>query len=226
MTTLKNLSAQAMRLLSNGPVPRDSKLSDLYIQTEIRQVANKLLRLEYFNALNNGDRDVDPYCIGTYTVDVEEHDDGRNFATLPVMPMILRGRGREDVQGNIGIQQIKPVSSNPDLNHAMIPIMPNEAEIFKPLLVNDEILKDQWTFEPDRYKVWFSERNERTLIEDGIEEVEMKICVLDPNQIGEGDIFPIPPEMEIDILKEILLLHGYQPAAAVDLINDDNPNSR
>lgn len=217
MTTLRKLSAQAMRLLSSGPVPRDSKLSDLYIQTEIRQIANKLLKVEYFNTLNAGDRDVAPHCIGTYTVAVQESG-GRNFATLPAMPMIM--------PGGVGIQQVKPITSNPEMDHAMIPIMPNEAEIFKPLLIKDEILKDQWTFEPDRYKVWFSTRNDRTLIEDEITSVEMKICVLDPAQIGEDDILPVPPEMEIDILKEVLVLHGYQPAMAVDLVNDDNTNSR
>lgn len=214
MTTLRSLSAQAMRLLSNGPVPRDSKLSDLYIQTEIRQIAHKLMRIENFNSMNAGDRDVAPNCIATYTVDVVEHADGRNYSLLPAQPMRLRD----------GIQQVKPVSSNADVNHAMIPIMPNEAEIFKPLLINDEILKDQWTFEPDRDRVWFSERNDRTLLEEGIDEVEMKICVIDPAQIGEDDMFPVPPEMEIDILKEVLVLHGYKPGDAVDLINNGNPN--
>jgi hypothetical protein len=50
------------------------------------------------------------------------------------------------------------------------------------------------------------------------------MCVVDPSSISEDDNLPVPPEMEIDIIKEVLMLHGYRAEDAHDMINDGNPN--
>lgn len=214
MTTLKKLSYQGMRLLSGGTKPRDSKLSDQYIQEEIKQITAKLIRTEWFGLKNAGENAVSPYCIATYPNLAVQSDatSGRNYIDLPAQPM--------NIPGGEGIQQVKPQTGEPDIDRAMVLIKPNEFEMFRSLLVGAEIMKDQFCAEPDRSKIWFTEINDETLLDQDITDVELKMVVIDPSQVGENDAYPIPPEMEIDILKELLVLHGYNPQQAHDMIND------
>lgn len=221
MTTLRKLSAQARKLLSAGTQPKDSKLRDRYVQEEIRQIAHKMMKLEFFTTKNDGGSDVYPLGIATYSNVTVQNDTTikRNYIDLPAFPMNL--------PGGVGVQQVRPQTGVVTNDRAMIPIMPHELELFSSLLVGAEILKDQWCFEVDRDRILFTERNNKTFLTafpGG--KVELKMVVLDPDQIDEDDNLPVPPEMEFDILKEVLVLHGYTPTQAYDMVNDSNPNSK
>lgn len=218
MITLVKIKAQVKRLLSAGTAPKDSKLNDDYLIMELRQVSYGLLKLEWFNSKNEGDNSILPLCIATYENVTVLNDTvrKRNYCVKPAYAMAL--------PGGIGIQQVKPFTGIPARDVAMIPIQPHEWELFRSLLVGEEILKDQFTFEDDRDKIWFSKKNNKTLLESLITKVEIKMAVHDPTQLSETDPYPIPPEMEMEIIKGVLLLHGYTPAVAHDMINNDNSN--
>jgi hypothetical protein len=217
MTTLRKLASQVIRLLSAGPKTKDSKLSEAYIQTEIRQVTHKLIKGEWFASKNDNDHVVNHLYVGTYR-DIEvqlDEDRNRCYALLPCYPIAL--------PNHLGIQEVKPQTTNVHEYVAMIPINPQELELFRSLNVGQEILSDQWTYEPARDRVWFTERNDETLLDAGIEDVEMRLVVIDPAQIDENDNYPIDPALEIDLIKEVLMLHGYTTKEAADLINDSVP---
>jgi hypothetical protein len=205
-------------MLSAGTTPKDSNLNDAYIKAEIVQVTNQKLKIEHYANMKEGGRDVLPQCIATYSSVAVVNDTTfkRNYSVLPAYPMNL--------PNGVGIQQVRPQTGVPARDTAMIPIMPHEMELFKSLLVGSEILKDQWTFEPDRNKVWYSRKNNKTLLEDGISAVEIKMVVYDPSAIAEDDNYPIPPEMEIEIITGVLMLHGFTTKEILDSINNDNAN--
>lgn len=207
-----------MRLLSGGTTPKDSKLSRPYIIEELRQVSFGLLKLEWYNGKNAGDNSVLPLCIATYPSIAVSNDTvrKRNYCLKPAFFMNL--------PGGIGIQQVKPQTGIPSIDVAMIPIMPLEMELFKSLLVGSEIMKDQFTFEDDRNKIWFSKKNNKTVLESNISLVEIKGLVHDPAQIDENDEYPVPPEMQMAMIRGVLELHGYTPQKAADLVNNDNSN--
>jgi len=219
MTTLTKLCAQVKRLLSAGTTPKDSKLSDAYIIEELRQVSYGLLKLEWYAGKNEGDNSVLPLCIATYESQTVLNDTTRkrNYIVKPAYSMNL--------PGGIGIQQIKPQTGIPTIDVAMIPVQPHEWELFRSLLVGSEILKDQFTFEEDRNKIWFTKKANKTLLESRITLVEVKMLVHDPAQISATDSYPVPPEMEMEMVKGVLMLHGYTPQKAADLVNNDNPNN-
>ncbi len=219
MTTLTKLCFQVKRLLSAGTTPKDSKLNDAYIIEELRQVSYGLLKLEWYNSKNEGDNSVLPLCIATYDNVTVLNDTlrKRNYCVKPAYSMNL--------PGGIGIQQVKPITGISSKDVAMIPIQPHELELFRSLLVGAEIMKYLWTFEDDRDKLWFSKKNEKTLIESGITRLEVKQIVHDPSQLDENDPYPIPPEMELTIIKEVLALHGYTSKELHDQINNENPNA-
>lgn len=217
MTSLKKLQYQIDRLLSAGPKTKDSKLSAKYIQTEIIQVANSLIKLEHYQKMNRGERDVNALCIATYEGLVVKDDDkyGRKYIDLPAYP--------ENLPDGLGIQQVKPETGNPTDDRAMVIIMPNEIEIFGELLFGMEILKDQFCAQPDRNKIFFTPKNDETLIDAGIETVELQMIIIDPAQLDEEDPFPISPAQEMDVIKGVLQLHGYTTKEVADLVNDGIP---
>lgn len=217
MTSLKKLQYQIDRLLSAGPKTKDSKLSAKYIQTEIIQVANGLIKLEHYQKMNRGERDVNALCIATYEGLVVKDDDkyGRNYIDLPAYP--------ENLPDGLGIQQVKPETGNPTDDRAMVIIMPNEIEIFGELLFGMEILKDQFCAQPDRNKIFFTPKNDETLIDAGIATVELQMVIIDPAQLDEEDPFPISPAQEMDVIKGVLQLHGYTTKEVADLVNDGIP---
>lgn len=219
MTTLVKMRAQVKRLLSAGTTPKDSKLSDAYIVEELRQVSYGLLKLEWYKGKNEGDNGALSLCIATYENQTVLNDTvrKRNYIVKPAYAMNVPS----DL-GNIGIQQVKPQTGIPGKDVAMIPVQPHEWELFRNLLVGAEIMKDQFTYEDDRNKIWFTKKAEKTLLESNITKVEVKMLVHDPAQITEDEPYPVPPEMEIEMIKGVLLLHGYTPQKAADLINNDN----
>jgi len=218
-TTLNKMRAQVKRLLSAGTTPKDSKLSDAYIIEELRQVSYGLLKLEWYNSKNSDDNSVLPLCIATYenVAVVNDTVRKRNYCVKPAYSMNL--------PGGIGIQQVKPMTGIPGKDVAMIPVQPHEWELFRSLLVGAEILKDQFTFEEDRNKIWFTKKGEKTLLECGITVLEVKQLVHDPEQIGADDDYPVPPEMELPIIQGVLALHGMMNVTH-DMINNEvaNPN--
>jgi hypothetical protein len=217
MTTLNKLRAQCKRLLSGGTPPKDSKLNDDYIIEELRQVGYGLMKLEYYAGKNEGRNGVTPLAIATYPGITVSNDTlrKRNYSLLPAFAMNVAE----------GVQQVKPQTGIPGKDVAMIPIDPQEYELFKSLTVGAEIMRDQFTFEVDRDKVWYSKKSDKTLLESNITLVEMRILVHDPAQLSAEDPYPIPPEMEAEMVKGVLMLHGYTPQKAADLINNDNPNT-
>jgi len=196
MTTLRKLSSQVIRLLSAGPKTKDSKLSEAYIQQEILQITHKLLRLQYFEEKNGGEHSLSHHCIATYTGVTVANDTSRNrnYALLPARPMNL--------PGGMGLLEARPETGDIHEDVAMVIIQPFELEMFRSLNVGLEVMSDQFCVELDRDRVWFTERNDETLLDAGIDTVELKMPIIDLNQIEPDDTYPVGPDMEIDILKD------------------------
>lgn len=217
MTTLNKLKSQVKRLLSAGTPPKDSTLNDAYIIEELRQVSYGLLKLEWYKTKNEGDNSVLPLCIATYENVTVLNDTvrKRNYCVKPAYSMNL--------PGGIGIQQVKPYTGIPGKDQAMIPVQPHEWELFRSVLAGAEIMKELFTFEEDRDKIWFTKKGEKTLLDLGITKVEVKQVVHDPTQLDSDDPYPVPPEMEMEIIRGVLALHGYTAKEIADKINNDNP---
>lgn len=219
MTTKRKLAAQIIRLLSAGTKSKDSTLSERYIFEEIQQVTHRLLRLSWFENRNLGNFDANHLMIATYDTVAVLNDDtrNRNYCALPAYP--------ENIPGGYGAQSVRPLTGNVSVDVDMIPIQPHELSMFRSLSVGMEILKDQFCWELDRDKIWFTERNNKTLLESDIDNLEVKMLVIDPSQVEADDNYPVPPGMEFDIIKEVLALHGYTSKEVADMVNNNNPNS-
>ncbi len=217
MTTLNKLAHRVIRHLSAGTKTKDSKISNKYVQESIIQATNAAIKKEYYNTLNSGDRDVQAIAIATYDNQpvLEDSISGRNYIALPAYYVPL--------PGGVGIQEVRPMVDG-KTGAAMIPLKPNELELFADSLTALEIFKDQFCWEPDRDKIFFTERDSETLLDASIENVQVKLCVVDPSKIDENDFFPISPDMEGQIIMSVLIEFGYTTKEVADLINNGNPN--
>ncbi len=218
MTTLNKIAHQVIRLLSAGPKPKDSKLDNRYIMTEIRQAINASIKREHFMVMNDGRRDVTPLAIATYSDLPILNDEtfNRNYVELPSFYIQL--------PDGVGLQQVRPQTGDASTDRPMIIVNPHEINMVQGSLFSLECLKDQWLVEPDRYKLFFSERNDETLLDSGIESVEIKIVVVDPEQIDEDSFLPIDPAAEAEVIVQVLQLHGYTAREIADMISNSNPN--
>ena len=190
------------------------------MKEQVIQVTHQLLKLDWYKAKNEGENVVNHLMIATYPAVsvVNDTTRNRNYSVLPAYPMNL--------PKGMGVQQVKPITGNRTTDVAFVPLQSFEMELFQSLQVGEEVMRDQFTYELDRSKIWYTEANGKTLLESNISTVEVKMLVIDPAQVADTDMYPVPPEMEMEILKGVLVLNGYDPKAAADLINDGNPQTR
>lgn len=216
MTTINKLSEQIMRLLEAGTKSVDSKLSKQVIALEIRQAIHAVMRGEMRQATIDGEKTVDSHYVGTFSRTVLEDSKGRNYITLPSYVYLY---------GHQGIQQISPLTDRGE-DRPMIPIMPNEMFLFDQLTAGKETLRNQWCYELKKDKAIFSKKDDETLIDEGITSVEVEAVSIDPDDVGNSDTLPLPPELEMMVIKEVLSLHGYSGNEIADMVLDGNPNIR
>lgn len=219
-TTLNKLSEQVIWLLEKGAKPIDSKLNKQVIARELRQIIHKVIKGEWRQAQADDDKTVDSHYIATFkniTVQLDEDYD-KCYSVLPAGYIYL--------YNHTGIQQVRPMTGDRNVDRPMIPINPGDSFLYDQLNSGREVLKGQWCYEPDRDKVWFTEKNGHKLTDAGIDKVEIKMVSIDPSDVEDTDTLPLPPELEHDVLMAALALHGYNPQEAADVITDGNPDRR
>lgn len=84
MITLRQIAAQHMDRFSGGDVKTSSELSYQEIIFQIRQIANQVLKVQYYEKWKEGDRSATTQCIATYELTLQNDTvDGLAYVTLP-----------------------------------------------------------------------------------------------------------------------------------------------
>lgn len=114
MATTRNIIAeQILRRLEYEGQSKDARYDIREIKREIDNVANLLLKMEYYNERNMGERGNVDHAVATYNAIAISLDavSGKNYALLPVRPMRL--------PKSRGIVRVAPTST---IGSAMIPL--------------------------------------------------------------------------------------------------------
>jgi hypothetical protein len=122
----------------------------------------------------------------------------KSKSTLPVVPMSL--------PRNMGVWAITPTT---DLDNLFIPIPSGTFGLLKKIDVEKDML-GQIGYEVDGLNVVYTSdiRNAPS----SITSVCMRLLVTDPTAMGDYDIFPIPADMEQDVITQVIqILSTYQP---------------
>jgi hypothetical protein len=194
MTTLNKLTEQVMRIFSRGTGSPEN-VNPLVDRREVKllvvQATHEILAMETKDAIRLGDVNIPTCMIATYeNIDVVG-DTGAKYTDLPAFPIKL--------PQDMGVWSV--VSSD------RIPYIPITTAAWDLLGAMDEgLIEDQIGFYVEGRKIKFTQ--------DPTETVTIKLLVIDPAEIGENDPYPVPPEIEGQVIQRVLQLlapMGVQP---------------
>lgn len=195
-STIGRIAEQIQRVVSGGNPASTQRVTLPEIRIALGQVINRLLKMERINNYNEGERSpVVDACIAEYdNVAVTTYKD-TSVCTLPVLPLHLtRGRG------------VWHVSKTNSPHDPFIPLQPGQWALVK----NHRILGDiNIGYEVRGNKLIFTEN----LPGQSINTVLIRLLVNDFDSYSDTDILPIPADMEMTVIEEVLkLLGAWQPS--------------
>lgn len=201
--TIARLSEQIRRLLSGSDLAAATTPSDNEIRIAICQAASAAIKADYTAAaLKLGDVVPEGCVIGEYEgVEVQSLGDNRSMATLPVKPKSLR-RG-------VGIFSIYPKYTTTGRyvqKDEFIPLLMGTRNLLDSQPMINDVL-GQTCYEAVGMSLYFNK--DLKLLYPQIT-LGMQLVVLDFDQYGDYDLLPIPPEMEMTVIADVLRLYGVQ----------------
>lgn len=197
--TKARIAEEILLLLSGGRIGVATKYHINEIKLSVAQVANQLLKLDYFNGVQTLQEFIpNGAAIGTYPNNLVTQWSNTSMTTLPCMPMRLP-RG-------LGVYQIFPQS---DYFAEFIPLQLGEASLIRSQgLVSN--LSGSIGYEVSGLNVIFTQ--DLTIPNTNVY-VTIRMVVLDFTQYSDYDPLPLPPEMEWTIKQEVMKLYGMEPIA-------------
>lgn len=225
MNTIKAISERILRVLNGGDVQRDSQFHELDIEYMVRDTAAKLVKGEWFNERNEGGSDVDArYIVNFDGIEVKEDTNTKhNYCEIPVDSWIRLPHGA-------GIRSVRPDVFNGTLTERtkfselkpFIPIPSDFEDIFYSLPAGSLEQQFGWFVRKDR--IYFTERNKKTLLESDIDKVSIRIVTTDPAAVGINDPLPLSADLTQQLITEVVTILTQGKPQVVDVVNDDNPN--
>lgn len=197
--TIQRMAEEIKNMLDGGFSPVAATISFNEIKIAIGQVANSLLKTEYFNVnAQLGETIPNGTMIGLYENIPVTQWKGRSVATLPIKPIKLRR--------NMGIFSIY-LTENPDVQ--FIPLQMGEAFLIRgQKLLND--LSGQTGYENFGDQIVF---NKDITDFPNTVTVSMRLAIMDISQYGDFEPLPILPEMEWEIKQQVFDFYMKQPTA-------------
>ena len=192
MATKRRIAEQILRIAQGGDPAGASNMKLPEVMLLVEQSLNELLKIERFKNIAEGDRYPVDLMIATYdNVAVTTYKD-TSKCTLPAIPIAL-SRGR-------GVWQISKTDSP---SEPFIPIQPGQWALIKNQRILGE-LSGIIGYEVNGKEAIFTQN----LPGQGIDEVMIKLLVVDFSQLSETDLLPIPADMELQVIKNVLELLG------------------
>lgn len=193
------LAEEIKRLIDAGNPPLASRVTFNEIKLSVGQVANSLLKIDYFSTnIPMGEMIPNGAVLGLYEgIEVVKYNN-TSKCTLPVKPIKL--------PRNIGVYSIFK-SGDPRCEY--IPLEMGHANLIASQpLIND--LLGHVGYEVFGNTVVFTQ--DLTTPPDPFY-VDMRLVILDVNEYGDYDPLPLLPEMEWEIKKQVVALYTGEPVA-------------
>lgn len=200
VVTIMKLSEQCKRRLDGGNTAVASKVHINELKVACGQVANQLLKVEYFNTnIPMGEMIPNGAMLGLYENIAVTTWNSVAQATLPIKPMKL--------PRNIGVYS---VFKQDDPTCEYIPLQMGQKNLLaSQRLIND--LMGQTGYEVFGDQIVFT--RDITAISPAVTEVSIRLIILDLTLYDDFDMLPILPEMEFQIVNEVVKLYGGEPVA-------------
>jgi hypothetical protein len=210
--TKYSLAEAATAIIHGGKIGMASTPSINTVKVAVGQVLNKLLKIDALQMNVNRDmaeRIPNGCVLGMYEgISVSQYN-GKSMAVLPIKPMKL--------PRNMGVWGIYPkweINGNYDFDNEFIPLQMGQGGLLKSQRLISELL-GQVGYEVFGDKVVFT-RDITAKSQDVV--LAMRLMILDIDEYSDWDMLPIPPEMEFDVINEVVKMYKGQgvPDKTVD----------
>ena len=199
MITKGKITDQILRLYSGGSANDEKELSRADINLLVGQVINKLLKIEHASVnMASGDMFPPHTLITEYKMSLSGTTGGK-YIKLPVMPISL--------PRNMGIWSVSMG------NTELIPLQSGQETLIGS--------QDQLQYLENQVGYYVEGDIVRFTKDPSTSAINVKLLIIDPNELGEYDYLGIPIEMEEAVVKEVLTLIGALPKV-VDKVSDSN----
>lgn len=211
VVTIQKLAEQAMNLIEGGDLAAASSIGYNELKISAGQIINSLLKTEYFSVnLKMGEAIPNGSILGMYENIAVFSSNGKSQATLPIKPIKL--------PRNMGVWAVYPkytTDSNYDYDKEFIPLQMGQGGLIKSQpLIND--LLGQVGYECFGDRLIFT-KDIKSLFPDVV--LAMRLAIMDISQYGDYDALPVTPEMEWEIIAQLVKVYSAQPTP--DKIVDD-----
>ncbi len=193
MTTKGRLAEEILLLLSGGRIGVATKFHINEIKISLCQVANQLLKMEYFSTLTPLQEFIpNGAAIATYENNLVVQWSNTSKTVLPAMPLRL--------PRNLGVYQVFAQS---DYFTEFIPLQLGEASIIRSQgLVS--ALSGFTGYEVSGLDVIFTQD---LTLPNTLVYVTVRLVILDFSQYGDWDPLPLAPEQEWEIKQQVYKLY-------------------
>ena len=204
-TTKKQLAEQVIRILNSGDVTNDNSIDPRELLLAIEQERDRLVRLRLFESLSQGEGDIPGDVVSTFDSITIKKDAVKNllYSSLPGRIMSL--------PRDMGILH---VSYTKDQYNAFIR-MPNGSLSLYNGLVSSMIggIGVYW-LEGDR--IYYNDS-----VDDCCGNTVIVKMIMNSGDVDPNDIFPIPPDMESEVIRNVIQLYAPMKSAPNDEQNDN-----
>ncbi len=198
------MAEQAAALIEGGDLAVGSSIEYSELQVAIGQAINAAIKAEYFSVnLKMGEVIPNGSILGFYENIEVQSSNAKSQATLPIKPLKL--------PRNMGVWAVYPkytTDGNYEYDKEFIPLQMGQGGLIKSQpLVND--LLGQVGYECFGDRLIFT-KDIKSLFPDVV--LAMRLAVMDISQYGDFDPLPITPEIESDVIMQVVKMYLGQVA--------------
>ena len=217
--TIKSLSERILRILNAGDVPQETRFIMRDIEYMVRDSLGKQIQASWFAGRQAQEsKDIADAFISnvTLTLQIDTRNPVNNFVELLFDCVDLPDEG--------GVQSVRPAIAPALITElpAFIPTPARYADIYRGLPAGALEGQIGWSLRGKR--IYFSRKNGQTLTELGYTTVEVEVISTSDIAMGQERPLPIPPNMAIAIITEVVGFFMPFQQMPKDMLNDASPN--
>ena len=204
-TTKKQLAEQVIRIHNSGDVTNDNSIDPRELLLAIEQERDRLVRLRLFESLSQGEGDIPGDVVSTFDSITIKKDAVKNllYSSLPGRIMSL--------PRDMGILH---VSYTKDQYNAFIRMPNGSLSLYNGLVSSMIGCRGGYWLEGDR--IYYNDS-----VDDCCGNTVIVKMIMNSGDVDPNDIFPIPPDMESEVIRNVIQLYAPMKSAPNDEQNDN-----
>tara|TARA_R110000824_G_scaffold311311_3_gene498485 strand:+ start:2772 stop:3398 length:627 start_codon:yes stop_codon:yes gene_type:complete len=204
-TTKKQLAEQITRILNSGDVTHDNSIDPRELLLAIEQERDRLVRLRLFESLSRGEGEIPGDVVSTFDSITIKKDTIKNllYSSLPGRIMSL--------PKDMGILH---VSYTKDQYNAFIRMANGSLSLYNGLVSSMIGGRGGYWLEGDR--IYYNNS-----VDDCCGNTVIIKMIMNSGDVDPNDIFPIPPDMEAEVIRNVMQLYAPMKSVPNDEQNDN-----